>query len=93
MTTPLLFRSLTNHKLDYATSVIEGLGNPCGKFLIEMGMVMDKSVNLLEEEGRTEYKWLVHYFHVYEDGRKVLCQEYMYGTHEDVKSSFKNRLI
>jgi hypothetical protein len=87
-----LIRSLTQHKLDFAHSMIDKLDNPRGKFLIEMGIVMEKDV-VWSDISRKNYKWLVHYYDVHVDGERELCQEYINGTCEQVLALFPQSLL
>lgn len=78
---PSLVRQLTCHKTQTAEYILDRLENPSGSYLVQMG-----PQNYKEE-------WWVHYYFVYNDGKRELKTEKIKGSYEYVKSLFKNDLM
>jgi len=88
-----LKRCLTQNKIDFADFLLDKVQEPKGKkFLVEINAIRGDNSIVFDKE-KSEFKWHVHYYFVYDDGRRELRQEYHYGTYEYVRSLFSIDLL
>jgi hypothetical protein len=78
---PPLVRQLTYHKTQTAEYILDRFENPSGAYLVQIG-----PQNYNEE-------WYVHYYFVFNDGKREYKTEKIKGSYEYVKSLFKNDLM
>ncbi len=78
---PPLRRSLTIHKIDVVTQMIENINLKSTTALIELLHVKDNT-------------WLAYYYDIDEDGKKVLEQKYISGNdYKELKCQFGVSLL
>ena len=83
---PPLVRQLTSHKTQTAEYILDRLENPSGASLVQIGPQNYNSVTQDEE-------WYVHYYFVFNEGKREYKTEKIKGSYEYVKSLFKNDLL
>lgn len=78
---PPLSRSLTIHKMDTADHMMTEMELKSTTALVELLHIKDD-------------KWLVHYYDIDKDGKKVLHQKYITGNdYKELKSQFGVSLL